>query len=135
MWESVGCLLSLAAFACSAAGHDLVDPLPVRADAQGLEAPEVRALRRSANDCPAAAEGRHAARPPRISLSCVGILSHFFLRAALAYTIKHITYEDENTRFIDIGPVNKARGKLFISAASARISCMSLRDAPFRASF
>lgn len=29
-------------------------------------------------------------------------------KAALAYTIKHITYEDENTRFIDIGPVNKA---------------------------
>lgn len=30
-------------------------------------------------------------------------------RAALAYTIKHITYEDENTRFLDIGPVNKVR--------------------------
>ena len=30
-----------------------------------------------------------------------------FREKALAHTMEHIHYEDENTRYIDIGPVNK----------------------------
>jgi cycloartenol synthase len=30
-----------------------------------------------------------------------------FRKKALAHTMEHIHYEDENSRYIDIGPVNK----------------------------
>lgn len=37
---------------------------------------------------------------------------HFLRKKALAETIKHITYEDENTRYVCIGPVNKVMNML-----------------------